>query len=134
MQRQALIIKVFWGASRSRRDCGNLEAVMNQVNAGCDDIAAVAATAGILRRLVAEREAGLFVGAAVAATAGILRRSFLRVRIASTFGSRSRRDCGNLEAGGNGVCLSAGLSPQSPRRGSNPNVVLSDKNNNHWHK
>jgi hypothetical protein len=29
MLRQALILKVFQGASRSRRDCGNLEAVSN---------------------------------------------------------------------------------------------------------
>ena len=28
MLRQALILKVFQGASRSRRDCGNLEAAM----------------------------------------------------------------------------------------------------------
>jgi hypothetical protein len=28
MLRQALILKVFQGASRSRRDCGNLEAVV----------------------------------------------------------------------------------------------------------
>jgi hypothetical protein len=26
MLRQPLILKVFWGVSRSRRDCGNLEA------------------------------------------------------------------------------------------------------------
>jgi hypothetical protein len=32
MLRQALILKVFQGASRSRRDCGNLEA--ERLNAG----------------------------------------------------------------------------------------------------
>jgi len=64
---------VFQGASRSRRDCGNLEAVN---------------VLGVTRNPTA---------AAVAATAAILRR-YTAAGFSLSFGSRSRRDCGNLEA------------------------------------
>ncbi len=52
MLRQVLSIKVFWRASRSRRDCGNLEADLIGNIAPQNISAAVAATAAILRRYI----------------------------------------------------------------------------------
>ena len=80
-----------FGTCRSRRDCGNLEAAMVEVVTPFVVVAAVAATAAILRRFVS----------------GLVRMIKRR---------RSRRDCGNLEAGSverKGVALVG--APQSPR-------------------
>ena len=96
MLRQALILKVFEGASRSRRDCGNLEAVLFSFFVSFHLYAAVAATAAILRRseMTPTTQRGK---AAVAATAAILRR-LSNGRKPFLVNGRSRRDCGNLEA------------------------------------
>ena len=106
---------------RSRRDCGNLEAVdrpvrskfaagaavaataailrreNSNVYAGFNDFAAVAATAAILRRSDFRRDTAAAHLAAVAATAAILRRR-VKTDGSLTAQGRSRRDCGNLEA------------------------------------
>ena len=58
MRWQVLILKVFWRASRSRRDCGNLEAAIVDCVLFTSLQAAVAATAGILRRKLAVRYSG----------------------------------------------------------------------------
>ena len=82
---------------RSRRDCGNLEAVHSRFNMQLTTTAAVAATAAILRRKEQNAELDRQLAAAVAATAAILRRG---TTLSSWRGGccRSRRDCGNLEA------------------------------------
>ena len=52
--------------------------------------------------------------AAVAATAAILRRC-LKLQPCSCVSSRSRRDCGNLEAGVIRIVVPGDAAPQSPR-------------------
>ena len=74
---------------RSRRDCGNLEAVGNARFRG-KTVAAVAATAAILRRSSNAADAAPLAG-------------------------RSRRDCGDLEAACGLDGSSFGFRPQSPR-------------------
>ena len=59
-------------------------------------VAAVAATAAILRRHLQRMDVALVV-AAVAATAAILRRNGCST-VRDWLTGRSRRDCGNLEA------------------------------------
>ncbi len=59
---------------RSRRDCGNREADLNGVNHAVPSLAAVAATAAIVRRLFVLSTVPGAVAAAVAATAAIVRR------------------------------------------------------------
>src|SRR5580698_4624954 len=84
---------------RSRRDCGNLEAVGAATNFVFDTNAAVAATAAILRRRTWQFPFRESQPAAVAATAAILRRLNCAVNRYKKVSGRSRRDCGNLEAG-----------------------------------
>ena len=81
MLRQALILKVFEGASRSRRDCGNREADKAVMRLQHLTSAAVAATAAIVRRQRSGHDEVVEICAAVAATAAIVRRaSELRMR------------------------------------------------------
>ena len=111
---------MFVACSRSRRDCGNLEAASGRNAQLHHRRAAVAATAAILRRpqfdgaivhvsgrsrrdcgnleaALATSQARCLPPAAVAATAAILRRASSFCRNKNTR-CRSRRDCGNLEA------------------------------------